>query len=100
MNLKIKLMSKSKPISWAMAGRCSMELVEQPSAISTVSAFRTASFVIISLAHIFLLNLLNTGCMTVTGRTIGENIAGAVNRNPEVIRPVDNPYSTTGGLAV
>ncbi len=46
------------------------------------------------------MGLLNTDCMTVTGRTIGENIAGAVNRNPEVIRPIDNPYSTTGGLAV
>ncbi len=46
------------------------------------------------------IGLLNTGCMTVTGRTIGENIAHAVNRNPEVIRPVENPYSKTGGLAV
>ena len=46
------------------------------------------------------IGLLNTDCMTVTGRTIGENIATAVNRNPEVIRPVDNPYSKTGGLAV
>lgn len=46
------------------------------------------------------IGLLNTDCMTVTGRTIGENIATAVNRNPEVIRPVNNPYSKTGGLAV
>ena len=46
------------------------------------------------------LNLLNTDCMTVTGRTMGENIRGCVNRNPEVIRPLDNPYSKTGGLAV
>lgn len=46
------------------------------------------------------IGLLNTGCMTVTGKTIGENIASAVNLNPEVIRPVDNPYSKTGGLAV
>ncbi|MBQ3559695.1 MAG: dihydroxy-acid dehydratase [Agathobacter sp.] len=44
--------------------------------------------------------LLNTDCMTVTGKTIGENIANAVNKNPEVIRPMDNPYSKTGGLAV
>ena len=44
--------------------------------------------------------LLNTDCMTVTGKTIGENIAHAVNKNPEVIRPMDNPYSKTGGLAV
>ena len=45
-------------------------------------------------------NLLNTECMTVTGKTVGENIAGCVNKNPEVIRPIDNPYSQTGGLSV
>lgn len=44
--------------------------------------------------------LLNTGCMTVTGKTIGENISGCINKNPEVIRTMENPYSTTGGLAV
>lgn len=46
------------------------------------------------------IGLLNTDCMTVTGQTIGENIKNAMNRNPEVIRTVDNPYSKTGGLAV
>ena len=46
------------------------------------------------------IGLLNTDCMTVTGQTIGENIKNSVNRNPEVIRTVDNPYSKTGGLAV
>lgn len=46
------------------------------------------------------LNLLNLDCMTVTGKTVGENIQGCVNKNPEVIRPLDNPYSATGGLAV
>lgn len=45
-------------------------------------------------------NLLNTDCMTVTGKTIGENISGCVNLNPDVIRPIDNPYSETGGIAV
>ena len=45
-------------------------------------------------------NLLHTDCMTVTGKTIGENIAGCANLNPEVIRPVDNPHSETGGIAV
>ncbi len=45
-------------------------------------------------------NLLNLDCMTVNGTTIGENIANCVNRNPEVIRPVENPYSETGGIAV
>ena len=42
------------------------------------------------------LGLINTDCMTVTGKTVGENIANAKNLNPEVIRPLDNPYSKTG----
>ena len=45
-------------------------------------------------------NLLNLDCMTVTGKTVGENIANVVNKDPEVIRPIDNPYSQTGGIAV
>ncbi len=45
-------------------------------------------------------NLLNIDCMTVTGKTIGENIADCVNLDPKVIRPIDNPYSETGGIAV
>ena len=44
--------------------------------------------------------LLNLDCITVTGKTVGENIADAVNKNPEVIRPVENPYSETGGIAI
>ena len=44
--------------------------------------------------------LLNTDCMTCTGKTVGENIEGHVNKNPEIIRPVDNPYSEVGGIAV
>ncbi|MCI7812267.1 MAG: dihydroxy-acid dehydratase [Lachnospiraceae bacterium] len=44
--------------------------------------------------------LLHTECMTVTGKTVGENIEGCINKNPEVIRPIENPYSQTGGLAV
>ena len=44
--------------------------------------------------------LLHTDCLTVTGKTIGETIAGCVNLNPEVIRPIENPYSETGGIAV
>ena len=44
--------------------------------------------------------LLYTECMTVSGKTVGENIEGCVNKNPEVIRPIENPYSETGGLAV
>ncbi len=45
-------------------------------------------------------NLLNLDCMTVTGRTVGENIAGCANRDPKVIRPVEDPYSVTGGIAI
>lgn len=44
--------------------------------------------------------LLNLDCITVTGKTVGENIKDAVNKNPEVIRPVENPYSQTGGIAI
>ncbi len=45
-------------------------------------------------------NLLNLDCMTVTGKTVGENISGCINKDPETIRPVENPYSETGGIAV
>ena len=44
--------------------------------------------------------LIHEDCLTVSGKTIGQAIAGAVNLNPEVIRPVENPYSEKGGLAV
>lgn len=46
------------------------------------------------------LGLLQTDLITCTGKTVGENIANSVNKNPEVIRPVENPYSKTGGIAV
>ena len=45
-------------------------------------------------------NLLNLDCMTVTGKTVGENIAPVKNRNTDIIRPIENPYSETGGIAV
>lgn len=45
-------------------------------------------------------NLLYTDLITVTGKNVGENIEGCVNKNPEVIRTIDNPYSETGGIAV
>jgi len=45
-------------------------------------------------------NLLNLDCMTVTGKTVGENIAPVKNRNTNIIRPIENPYSETGGIAV
>ena len=44
--------------------------------------------------------LLNTDVMTCTGKTVGENLSGVLNLNPEVIRPIENPYSKTGGIAV
>ena len=46
------------------------------------------------------LNLIKKDVMTVSGKTVGENIKGHVNKNPEIIRPVENPYSKTGGLAI
>ena len=45
-------------------------------------------------------DLLYTDLITVTGKTVAENIKGCINRDPEVIRPIDNPYSQTGGIAV
>lgn len=45
-------------------------------------------------------DLLNTDIITCTGKTVGENIANAVNKDPEIIKTIDNPYSTTGGIAV
>ena len=46
------------------------------------------------------LGLLHTECMTATGKTVGENIKGCVNKNPEIIHPVENPYNKTGDIAV
>jgi len=45
-------------------------------------------------------NLLYTDLITATGKTVGENIEGCVNKDTEIIRPIDNPYSATGGIAV
>ncbi|HHT88854.1 MAG TPA: dihydroxy-acid dehydratase [Clostridiales bacterium] len=44
--------------------------------------------------------LINTDLITVTGKTVGENIKGCFNKNPDIIRPIDNPYSETGGIAI
>jgi len=46
------------------------------------------------------LGLLNLDCMTVTGKTVGENIKNAINLDTDVIRPAENPYSKVGGIAV
>ncbi len=72
----------------APAGPTYMEDLNEAGGISAV------------MAELDKIGLLHTDCMTVTGKTIAENIEGAVNLNPEVIRPVDNPYSPTGGIAV
>lgn len=45
-------------------------------------------------------DLLDLSLITATGKTVGENLEGVINKNPEVIRPIDNPYSETGGIAV
>jgi dihydroxy-acid dehydratase len=52
------------------------------------------------MAELMKKNLLNGGVMTATGKTLAENIAGIENLDPEVIRPIDKPYSETGGIAV
>lgn len=45
-------------------------------------------------------NLIHTDVMTCTGKTLGENISGSINKNTDIIRPIENPYSETGGIAV
>lgn len=52
------------------------------------------------LAELAKKNLIKTDIMTVTGKTIAENIKYAKNRNPEILRPIENPYSSTGGIAI
>lgn len=52
------------------------------------------------LAELAKKNLIKTDIMTVTGKTIAENIKYAKNRNPEILRPIENPYSPTGGIAI
>ena len=72
----------------APAGRTYMEDLEEAGGVYAVMNELTKK------------NLINTHCLTVTGKTIGENIADCKNLNHDVIRPVDNPYSETGGIAV
>ena len=52
------------------------------------------------LAELAKKNLIDTSLMTVTGKTVAENIKGVRNRNPEVLRPIENPFSDNGGLAI
>lgn len=72
----------------APAGRTYMEDLEEAGGVYAVMNELTKK------------DLLNTGCMTVSGKTIGEAIAGCINLDCAVIRPIDNPYSETGGIAV
>ena len=72
----------------APAGRTYMEDLEEAGGVYAVMNELTKK------------GLIHTDCMTVTGKTIGENIEGCVNLDPEVIRPIENPYSETGGIAV
>lgn len=72
----------------APAGRTYMEDLEEAGGVYAVMNELTKK------------GLLNTECMTVAGKTVGENIADCVNLNSEVIRPIDAPYSETGGIAV
>ena len=72
----------------ALAGRTYMEQLDEAGGVYAV------------MHELSELGLIHTDCMTVTGKTVGENIADAKNLDPEVIRPVDNPYSPTGGIAV
>uniref|UniRef100_UPI003FD76600 dihydroxy-acid dehydratase n=1 Tax=Treponema sp. TaxID=166 RepID=UPI003FD76600 len=52
------------------------------------------------LAELAKKNLINTDLITVTGKTIAENIKGVKNRNPEILRPIENPFSDNGGIAI
>ena len=72
----------------APAGRTYMEDLDEAGGVYAVMTELTKK------------GLLSTDCITVTGKTMGENLDGCVNLNPEVIRPVENPYSETGGIAV
>lgn len=72
----------------APAGFTYMEDLEQAGGVHAVMAELTKS------------GLLDTTVMTCTGKTLGENLQGVENRNPEVIRPIDKPFSPSGGIAV
>ena len=72
----------------APAGFTYMEDLEQAGGVHAVMTELTKS------------GLLDTTVMTCTGKTLGENLQGVENRNPEVIRPIDKPFSPSGGIAV
>ena len=72
----------------APAGNTYMEDLDKAGGVSAV------------MAELAKADLLDTSLITCTGKTIAENLAGVVNRNPDVVRPIENPYSKTGGIAV
>ena len=72
----------------APAGRTYIEELDEAGGVRAV------------MAELVKKDLLDTSCMTVTGKTVAENLVGAVNRDTSVIRPVEDPYSATGGIAV
>ena len=71
-----------------------------PAGHSFMSDLDEAGGVSAVLAELAKKNLIHTDLMTVTGKTVGENIAGVRNRNTEVLRPIENPYSPSGGIAI
>ena len=71
-----------------------------PAGHTYVEDLNAAGGIYAVMSEINKLGLLKTDLITVTGKTVGENIEGVRNLNPEVIRPVENPYSKTGGIAV
>ena len=71
-----------------------------PSGNTYMEDLERAGGVYAVMAELTKAGLLETDAMTCTGKTVGENLSGVLNLNPEVIRPIENPYSKTGGIAV
>ncbi|MHC1692738.1 MAG: dihydroxy-acid dehydratase [Sphaerochaetaceae bacterium] len=71
-----------------------------PAGFHHVEDLHNAGGVMAIMSELTKKNLLHTDLITVSGKTMGEQIAQAVNSDPEVIRPIDHPYSPTGGIAV
>ncbi len=88
--------SFANPISEKTPNLCHLA----PAGPTYMEDLNEAGGVYVVIKELLDIGLINGNCMTVTGKTIGEAVKNSVNRNPEVIRPVDNPYSKTGGLAV
>ncbi|MFR6379198.1 MAG: dihydroxy-acid dehydratase [Evtepia sp.] len=74
--------------TWPLPGDTFMEDLERAGGVYAVMKELTKK------------NLLDTSLITCTGKTIAENLEGVENRDPEIIRPIDNPYSQSGGIAV